>query len=94
MQPKNTWADTMPPEEINALRHPLPHPPIGSTRRAVDSHVIYSTFPKATELRAPLNEADKPGPRTSERIRVAFALACAFTFGYAIGTALVQWGGL
>lgn len=26
MQPRNTWADTIPPEEIAALRHPLPHP--------------------------------------------------------------------
>lgn len=36
MQPKKTWADTMPMNDIDARRHPMPHPEFGADTKAFE----------------------------------------------------------
>lgn len=102
MQTQNTLADTMPPEEIHALRHPMPHPRPDMTveRLTIDLAEIER---KAKALRDDASHImgstfDKPmrEPRAvhiarkpHDRIGVALLLAGSFLGGYAFGLALV-----
>lgn len=106
MQPRNTWADTMPPEEIAARRHPLPHPRPDMTveRLTIDLAEIER---KAQALRDDVSHImgstfDRPMRRVhikrkTDRFGAALLLIGSGLAGYAFGLALVglsnvQWG--
>lgn len=106
MQTQNTLADTMPPEEIHALRHPMPHPRPDMTveRLTIDLAEIER---KAKALRDDASHIigstfDRPMRRVhikrkTDRFGTALLLAGSFLGGYAFGLALVglsnlQWG--
>lgn len=102
MNARNTWADTMPPEEIHALRHPMPHPRPDMTVERLKANLadIERDAQALTDDVSHImgSTFDRPirEPRavqikrnTHDRIGVALLLAGSFLGGYAFGLALV-----
>lgn len=78
------WTDTMPPEQIEALTHPMPSL---HDQDEVD-HVIHSTF---WDMGKPARSTPKPTPAPKARghLSACALVAASLAGGYALGSALV-----
>lgn len=84
------WADTMPPEQIEARKHPMPSL---HDQDEVD-HIIHSTFPPLREHRtrqekAPHVYALRQVSQPSWRMSCCAKLLASLAGGYAFGAAIV-----